>query len=99
MNLFTITAPIISFVAGIFVGPYFFPERVDLSLCDEIGGLEQVQRWSFGDFDGARLPICPGTTSQQPGEAYVNGGGTLARFFGQSKGTSFDRPKSVASAP
>jgi hypothetical protein len=73
MNLFTITAPIISLVAGVIVGHLFFPlERVDLSLCAEIRGLEQVQRWTFGDWDGARLPLCP-DMSQQLVEADVNG--------------------------
>jgi hypothetical protein len=79
MNLFTITAPIISLVAGIFVGPYIFhifhPDPREPIECAEIRGLEQVQRWKFYDWDGARLPLCP-DPSQQPGEADVNGGGT-----------------------
>jgi hypothetical protein len=110
MKLFTITASIISLVAGVVGHAILEGDREGHAYwCGEIAAQEWVQRQIFDDRDAAPLPECD--TPQRRAEAYDKGGGTgielaaerlrnrLARSFGQSEKASFDRPKSLASIP
>jgi hypothetical protein len=107
MKLFTMTASIISLVAGIVIGLLIYPgslfsreQAVDAYVCGEIASEEWVQREIFHDTRAIPLPECDAL--QRLADADANGDGTfarIARLFERGEVASSERPKGLALMP